>query len=157
MTEDQLALWVQVAAVVVALAAAIVALVVSAADRRNARSIAEADRREALEQGKLIFEMELLTRLLENARRGGSQDPEIRAQLGAEAGALIGAIGPNRLPLSWEDRIGKDEAGLRSFVADEANQLWLRKSVETQLALMGVTAEIESRLRPSSGRKRKHP
>ncbi len=80
-------------AVVVAVGASLVALFVSWRERVNARKIAAEDRRVALEQAKLMFDLEQLLRLLENGNRGGSTDALERARLGAEALSLIGLLG----------------------------------------------------------------
>ena len=146
MTKEEVALWVQVAAVVAAVAAAIVALVISALDRRNARGIAAEDRRAALEHSQLMFEQTALLRLLQNLRRGGHTDSAISKDMGAEAGAIIGAIGPERLPRNWEARIAKTDAELRDFIEDEKEPEWLRRSVEAQVALNEVSQEIRERL-----------
>lgn len=139
---DELALWVQVAAVLAAVGAAIAALVVSALDRRNARRIAAKDRAVGVRQSHLLFQLESLLRLEGNLRRGGSNDEQKRRDMGAEAAALIGAIGPGRLPMNWANRIGKDDDELREFVEDESNLDWLRRSVEAQRALNAVVAEL---------------
>lgn len=142
MTQADIALWVQVAAVIVAIGASGVALIVSALDRKNARKIAAEDRLMAIRHGRLTFEMEALIRLSLNLQRGGSNDVQKSRDRGAEAGAIIGAIGPERLPHNWEKRIEKTEEELRAFVADESKEDWLRRAVEAQLALMEVTEEI---------------
>ncbi|KNH15720.1 hypothetical protein ACU18_16135 [Arthrobacter sp. ZBG10] len=77
MTKEEIALWVQVAAVVAAVVAAIIALVISALDRRNARQIAAEDRRIALEHDQLLFEQSELLRLLQNLRRGSHTDADL--------------------------------------------------------------------------------
>jgi hypothetical protein len=142
MTNVDIALWVQVAAVLAAVGAAIVALVISRQDRENARKIAAEDRRTALLQGKLMFELEALLRLSQNLRRGGHEDTGISKDMGAEAGALIGAIGPERLPTNWDKRVAQTPEELRAFVQDETKQDWLRRAVEAQLALMAVSEEL---------------
>ncbi|PPB50520.1 hypothetical protein C4K88_01080 [Arthrobacter pityocampae] len=148
MTEETLALWVQVAAVLVALGASMVALLISAQDRRAARKIAEEDRRAALLHGKLLFEMEALLRLTQNLRRGGSSDSQTSKDMGAEAGALIGALGPDLLPQSWDLRIGQTEEELLRFVADEEQPGYLRRSAEAQIALGRVAEEIRRKSAP---------
>src|SRR5690625_7848541 len=97
MTTEELTLWIQAAAVVVALGASITALVISMLDRRNARSIAAWDRAVSIRQTKLMFELEALTKLSQNLRRGGHTDSDIRKDMGAEAGEVIGDIGAARL------------------------------------------------------------
>lgn len=146
MTTEEITLWVQAGAVVVAVAAAIVALVISGLDRRNARRIAAEDRRAALEHSQLIFEQTELLRLLQNLRRGGHSDPDAIKDMGAEAAAIIGAIGPERLPSNWDARIAKNADELRELMADEKEPGWLRRSVEVQIALNDVTREIRERL-----------
>lgn len=144
--QEDIALWVQVAAVLAAVAAAIVALVISALDRRNARQIAAEDRRAALEHSQLLFEQTELLRLLQNLRRGGHTDPDKIKDMGAEAGAIIGVIGPERLPRNWEARIAKNADELHEVMEDESEPGWLRRSVEVQLALNDVTREIREQL-----------
>ncbi|TAP25925.1 hypothetical protein [Arthrobacter sp. S41] len=147
MTTEETTLWVQAAAVVVAVGASIVALIVSALDRRNARSIAAKDRELAVRQATLMFELESLLRLGQLRRRGGHVDKEKSTDMGAEAAALVGALGAERLPKNWLGAVDRDDAGLRAFVDDESNEEWKRKAVEVQLALNAVTAEIQELLR----------
>lgn len=146
MTKEEVALWVQVAAVVAAVVAAIIALVISALDRRNARRIAAEDRRAALEHSQLLFEQSELLKLLQNLRRGGHTDEDKIKDMGAEAGAIIGAIGPDRLPRNWEARVAQTHEELRVFMDDPSKPEWLRRSVEAQVALNEVTQEIRERL-----------
>jgi len=132
-------------AVLVAIAAAVVALVIGALDRRNAREIADKDRRAAARQAQLLFEQQELLRLLQNARQGGSTDPVVRAQLGGEAAGIIGLIGPDRLPMNWKSRVtGDEELDLAEFVNDPARPEWQRRSVEIQLLLNDISAEIKT-------------
>ncbi|MCC3295562.1 hypothetical protein LJ756_13125 [Arthrobacter sp. zg-Y411] len=143
MNQETIALWVQLAAVVAAVGASIVALVVSALDRRNARQIAAADRKEALHQAHLMFEMELLTRLTQNLRRAGHSDSTISKDMGAEAASLIGAIGPERLPRNWRSRVGDFSIpDLHRELQDESKPEWIRNSIEAQIALAQVTEEV---------------
>ncbi|MDR6171561.1 hypothetical protein [Curtobacterium sp. SORGH_AS_0776] len=142
MGTELVAIWVQVAAVLVAVGAAVVALVISALDRRSARAIAAKDRAVGIRQAHLLFELDSLLRLEANLRRGGSNDIQKSRDMGAEAGALIGAIGPERLPLNWEKRIGKTDDELREFSNDDKNLDWLRRSVEAQRALSAVVSEL---------------
>lgn len=136
--------YIQTAAVVVAVTASIVALVVSWRDRVNARRIAAEDRRAALEQAKLMFDLEALLRLLENQNRGGSSDDLERKRLGAEAMAIVGLIGPDRLPRLWQRRIGEDDNGLRAKLDDDEKTTpeFLKWAIEVQLALNEVVEEI---------------
>ncbi|MEK0155189.1 hypothetical protein [Arthrobacter oryzae] len=147
MTKEEIALWVQVSAVVVAVLASIVALVISALDRRNAQRIAADDRRMAVKQSKLMFELEALTRLSQNLRRGGHTDSQIRQDMGAEAAALIDAIGPERLSRNWENRVGLSRAELEKLVDDPSEPEFNRMAVEAHLALETVAEELHELIR----------
>jgi hypothetical protein len=84
---------------------------------------------------------------LQNARRGGSTDALERSQLGAEAAALIGFLGPEKLPLNWASRIGEmTDEEMHAFVDDPSKQEFQRKAMEVQLALNVTTEEIRSLL-----------
>ncbi|CAN5380292.1 hypothetical protein BH09ACT6_BH09ACT6_18650 [soil metagenome] len=139
---------IQTAAVVAAVGAAIVALVISAKDRQTARDIAVDDRREALRQAHLMFELDALGRLAENRNRGGSADPQESSKLGAEALTLVGLIGPERIPAQWEHAQG-DDGRLRKAWSDPAMPDFKKNAIETQLAVNTVLREIrESIARP---------
>lgn len=144
MTTEEVTLWIQAGAVVVAIGASIVALIVSWRDRVNARKIATDDRRAALAQAKLMFDLEALLRLLENQNRGGSTDDLEQKRLGAEAMALVGLIGQERLPRLWQRRIGEDDDGLRAKLTDDEKTTpeFLKWAIEVQLALNEVVEEI---------------
>lgn len=143
MPTEELTLWIQAGAVVVAVGASIVALIVSWRDRVNSRQIAAEDRRAALAQAKLMFDLEALLRLLENQNHGGSTDDQERKRLGAEAMALVGLIGPDRLPILWKRRIGHDDDELREKLAEGSDSPdFIKWAVEVQLALNKVVVEI---------------
>ena len=138
---DEIALWIQVAAVIAAVAAvtiavlaavatSVIALVLGVLDRRNARRIAEADRRFQ----RLSREHELLEKLLENYNRGGSSDREETNRMGAEALTLIGAIGPERLPEFWESHVSTDEK-LGELLDDATMPDWKKDAIRVQLAM----------------------
>jgi len=139
-----MALWIQVAAVVAAVGAAVAALAVSALDRRNSRRIADEDRRAALKHARLMFELEALLRLSQNLRRGGHSDDQISQDMGAEASALIAAIGPHRLPRLTKERVPETRDELVDIMTSEADKHWLRGSIKTHLALTSVVQEIEA-------------
>lgn len=156
MTAETISNIIQVLVLVAAVGAAIVALVVSAKDRRNAQRIAEEDRaaaanlaaedrREALRQTHLMFELETLTKLLENLNRGGSTDPLETRRMGAEALTLIGALGPDRLPRQWERRVGGDER-LEAAYEDPEMPEYKKDALEGQLAVNAVLREIRKSL-----------
>ncbi|TFB46503.1 hypothetical protein [Cryobacterium tagatosivorans] len=142
MTQDEIALWVQVAAVLAAVGASIVALVISAKDRNAAHFIAAEDRKFAQRHSKLMFELETLVRLLENRNRGGSTDREESSRMGAEALTLVGLIGPERLPRQWERAVSMSDEGLRQLQDDAGFPQYKRDAIETQLAVSAVVAEI---------------
>ncbi len=148
--------FIQMLAVLAALGASIVALVVSAKDRKNAQTIAEGDRRaaaqlasddrrEALHQAHLIFELETLTRLLENLNRGGSTDSAESRRMGAEALTLIGVLGPERVPHLWDDRAGDDEKLQRHYDDPEMPE-YKKNAIEVQLAVNALRREIRDTL-----------
>lgn len=132
-------------AVLVAAGAAVVALVISAIDRRSARAIAQADRREAFRQAHLLFELESLTRLSANLNRGGSSNPQEVEKLGAEALMLVGVLGPERLPAQWARKVGPEER-IREFFEMPDTPEWKRDAQEAQFAIAAVTEEIRSLL-----------
>ncbi|WP_061016684.1 hypothetical protein [Microbacterium sp. CCH5-D1] len=147
---------IQILVLVAAVGAAIVALVVSAKDRKNAQRIAEGDRaaaaelaaqdrREGLRQAHLMFELEALTKLLENLNRGGSTDPLETRRMGAEALTLIGALGSDRLPHQWERRVGDDER-LEAAYEDPEMPEYKKDALEGQLAVNAVLHEIRRSL-----------
>ncbi|NVN00692.1 hypothetical protein [Arthrobacter sp. SDTb3-6] len=146
MNTNEITLWVQAGAVVVAVGASIVALVVSTLDRRNARWIAAEDRRAALGHAQLMFEQEALLRLLQNLRRGGHTDSVISKDMGAEAGALISAVGPEKLPRNWAKQVAQTESELLAYVDDEEQPDWQRRAVEAHIALNDVTRDIRERI-----------
>lgn len=142
MTKEEMALWVQVAAVVAAVVAAIIALVVSALDRRNARRIADEDRRAALRQAHMMFELQALLRLAQNTSRGGHSDSDISKDMGAEWAALVGALGPDRVPISWASLVDLPPEEIEAKPTDGETPKWLKKSIEAHTALAAVAEEI---------------
>lgn len=139
---DLIALVIQAAATVVALGAAIAALAIAAADRRNARRIAEADRRASMKQARLMFEWEAAKRLSIIEARGGHTDKTISKDMGAESLALIGLLGPDRVPTMWGRRVGKSTEELTAYAANESEPQFLRDSVEAELAMDAIAKEI---------------
>lgn len=148
---NEVTLLVQAGAVVVAVAASVVALVVSALDRRNSRLIAAEDRRAALEHGQLMFEQESLLKLLQNLRRGGHSDSTVSKDMGAEAGALISVMGPERLSRNWAKRVAQTDAELLAYVDDNEQPEWQRRAAEAHIALNDVTREIRERITARDG------
>jgi hypothetical protein len=142
MTKEEIALWVQVAAVVAAVVAAIIALVVSALDRRNARRIADEDRRAALRQAHMMFELQSLVKLSQNSTRGGHTDSNISKDMAAEWAALVGALGPERVPVNWAKLVIRSRRELEGMVEDDKTSEHLKQSLEAHLALTAVAEEI---------------
>lgn len=154
---------VQIVVAVAAVAAAIIALLIGARDRKKADEIAKADRvhaqvlaeraqkhaedladhqaRTALEHEKLMFDLGLATRLLENIIRSGSVDTQESKRMGAEALALIGLLGPKRLPQQWARR-QLDNEKLKSIAADESKETFIRNQAETQLMANTLIKQI---------------
>ncbi|WP_127482941.1 hypothetical protein [Microbacterium oxydans] len=139
-----------------AVGASIVALVVSARDRKSAQAIAEGDRasaaaiaaqdrREALRQAHLIFELEALTRLLENLNRGGSSNRDESSKMGAEALTLVGVLGADRLPHLWEEKAA-DDATLQAHFDDPEWPQYKKDAIEVQLAVNALRREIRAAL-----------
>ena len=89
---------IQIAAVVVAVGASLVALSIASMDRRNAIKIAQDDRRAAIDQARLLAELEAAIRLSVLEARGGHTDPVVSKDMGAETLALVSMLGPDRVP-----------------------------------------------------------
>ncbi len=151
---------IQVLVVLTAVGASIVALVIASKDRRNAQRIAEDDRaaaaevaaqtqREALRQAHMMFELETLTRLLENLNRGGSSDRQESSRMGAEALTLIGVLGRERVPHLWDERAG-DDTKLQKHYDDPEMPQYKKNAIEVQLAVNALHREIQSVLTPKS-------
>lgn len=148
--------FIQILAVLAAVGASIVALVVSSKDRKSAQMIANddraaaallaaQDRTEALRQAHVIFELEALTRLLENFNRGGSSDREESSRMGAEALTLIGVLGRERVPHLWDERAGNDEK-LQAHYDDPEMPKFKKNAIEVQLAVNALRREIREAL-----------
>lgn len=135
---------IQIAAVVVALGAAIVALVIASMDRRSAIGIAEDDRRVAIDQARLLAELEAAVRLSVLEARGGHTDPAVSKDMGAETLALVAMLGPDRLPQMWERRVTKSDEEFRAFIADESRPEHLRDAVEAERAVQAILDDLRS-------------
>jgi len=127
--------------------ASIVALVIAAKDRRNATAIAEADRRNAIDQALLLAELEAVTRLAITEARGGHTDPVIRKDMGAEGLVLTALLGPERVPHMWKRRVEKSDAELRAYIEDETKEQFLRDAVEAERAVYDILKDLRA-LRP---------
>ena len=142
---------IQVVAVVVAIGASIVALVIASMDRRNALKIAEGDRRAAVDQARLLAELDAATRLSVLEARGGHTDPVISKDMGAETLALIAMLGPDRVPEMWKRRVTKSDEELRAFIADDSEPQFLRDAVEAERAVHDILRELRTLHHPESG------
>jgi hypothetical protein len=160
---DAANLIVQSVVALAAVAAAIAALVIASKDRKHAAELAERDRehaqalaegaqahaeavaaeqaRKALENAKLMFDLDVMVRLHENIVRRGSSDQQESKRMGAEALALIGVLGPKVVPRQWADQVGEDEA-LLELLNDESEEQFLRNRAETQLAVNRMIARL---------------
>jgi|GEM_PF-1800035 len=159
MKMEELALWVQVAAVLAALIAAVAAVWVGARDRRNAQRIAdedrrhaqriaEDDRRAALRQSRLMFELDAALRLAANQRRGGSDDKNERARMGTEAAVLTGFLGPELLPHLTSELNPETDEELRRYMADPKTEEWKRRATEAHLAMLRVVRDLRAETGP---------
>jgi hypothetical protein len=90
-----------------------------------------------------MFELESLLRLTQNLHRGGHTDDAIRKDMGAEAAALVGALGPDRVPRSWHSLVDKTPEEIEEVVRGPETPDWLKKSIEAHLALKAVAEEIK--------------
>lgn len=135
---------VQIAAIIVAIGASIVALVIASQDRRAATRIAEDDRRIAIEQSRLLAELDAAVRLSILEARGGHTDPVIVKDMGAETLALTARLGPERVPEMWKRRVGKSDAELRAYVQNESEPQFLRDAVEAERAVQDILEDLRS-------------
>ncbi|WP_440694754.1 hypothetical protein [Clavibacter nebraskensis] len=136
---------VQSLAIVAALIAALIALYTSAADRRNNRLIASAARddadrarADAVRRQQLATELEHAIRLSVNLNHGGSTDPLVRKQLGAEALALVALLGPERVPALWARKVAMDETALRAEMEKPETPQFQKDIIEASLAVQAV-------------------
>ena len=142
MTTGEITLWIQAVVVVVAVAASVVALIVSWRDRVASRKIAAEDRCAALERAKLMFDLDVLLKLLEKNNRGGSTDRAEASRMGAEALTFVGMIGPELLPRQWARGIERDDEGLRALLVEEGVPEFVQDAIESQLAINAVLRRI---------------
>lgn len=133
---------IQIAAVVVAVGASLVALSIASMDRRNAIKIAQDDRRAAIDQARLLAELEAAIRLSVLEARGGHTDPVVSKDMGAETLALVSMLGPDRVPEMWKRRVTKSNEDLRAFVADESEPEFLRDAVEAERAVHDILRDL---------------
>ena len=140
-TED-LTLWVQAAAGVVAILASLAALFISWRDRVNGRGIAAEDRRATLEQAKLMFDLDALIRLQQNRNRGGSSDKLESVRMGAESLTLVALIGPELLPRQWKAQVDADDDEIRALFDDAEFPEFKKNAAETQLAVNATLRRI---------------
>lgn len=135
---------VQTLTVLVAGGGLLAALRIARDDRRQANLIAQDDRAAMRHEAERRHTLDLLVRLVENLERGGSPDSQESKRMGAEAGALITAIGPDLLPRQWARRHARiDEA--RERQADlERKPDWRDNADEAVLALHDVARDPDA-------------
>lgn len=117
---------------------------VADADRAHAASVAAADRAATMHQLRLFSELDAAKRLAVIEARGGHSDPVARKDMGAESLALVAFLGPERVPMMWQRRVGKSDDELRDFAQDENNQQFLRDSVEAERAVHAIIRDIRA-------------
>lgn len=139
-----MAIWVQVAVVIVTAAAVIAALGIASADRRHSERLAREATEASMRQARLLFEWEAAKRLSILEARGGHTDPVVQGDMGAEALALTALLGPERVPDMWKRRVGKTDAELRAFIGDKSEPQFLRDSVEAERAVRAIGDEIRN-------------
>jgi hypothetical protein len=130
---------VQIIAVCVTAVSVVVALAIAVYGNRAADRRAQADRTAGRQAAQHRLEVELLLQLAENLTRGGAQDRQEVARMGAEARALVAALGPQRVPMSYAE-FAESTDSLRAAMADGSEPLWLRQSIEALLELQRVAA-----------------
>lgn len=135
---------IQIVAIIVTAGTAIVALVIASMDRRNAVWVAEYDRRVAIEQARLLAELEASVRLSVLEARAGHKDPVISRDMAAEALALVAMLGPERVPEMWKRRVAKTDEELRACIADESKPQYIRDAVEAERAVHSILDELRS-------------
>jgi len=134
------ALVVQIIGVTVTTLSVVAALSIATLGNRAADRRAAADRAAAREAAQHHLDLELLIRLAENLQRGGSSDTREPQRMGAEARALLGALGPDRLPFAYDRYAGLDGDGLRALIDDAARPDWLRCANEVVWELQRTAA-----------------
>ncbi|GAA1924856.1 hypothetical protein GCM10009737_28210 [Nocardioides lentus] len=163
---EELRISIQSVAVLVAIGGLFAALRIAKADRRAADLRAEKDREEAERRATEArreeslrsqraderarweadrrFRLELLIRLSVNLEHGGSTDAGERKRLGAEASALIAALGPEVLPelhslRGSEEHIAEVQARMAEKGPDRWT--WAENAASVAFALQRVQAE----------------
>jgi hypothetical protein len=136
---------IQLAAVLVAAAAAIVALAIATIDRKTQLRIA----RHQARLSRLTVELEYAVRLSANNTRGGSTDALERAQLGAEAAALVSVVGARWAPLQYAEKMSNQTpTELRAKLDDDESETptWVKWKIESALAVQAIVDELHTDL-----------
>ncbi len=136
--------WIQLGAVLTAVAASIVALVIATIDRRTLLRIAEQDRAHS----RLALELEYAIRLSANRNMGGSTDPAETKRLGAEAMALVGVVGERWVPRQYEhvmDGRTIDELGQAIDEKTDDMPEWVQWRNEATIAVQSIITEMYSK------------
>ncbi|MFG6445596.1 hypothetical protein ACFXQA_10030 [Microbacterium sp. P07] len=131
----------QLAAVLVAVAASIVALVIATVDRKTQLRIAEKDRAQA----RLAVELEYAVRLSTNRNMGGSTDRGDAQRLGAEAMALAVVVGRRWVPRQYDDVMdGLTPAELAELLDAPDGPDWVKWRNEAALGVQAIVDEMYS-------------
>lgn len=133
--------WIQVGAVLAAVVASILALVIATVDRRTQLRIAEQDRAHS----RLALELEYAIRLSTNRNMGGSEDRAESKRLGAEAMALVGAVGERWVPRQYAHVMdGRTIAELEQAIDEKADGMpqWVQDRNEATIAVQSIIAEM---------------
>lgn len=133
--------WIQLGAVLAAVAASMVALAIATIDRRTQLRIAERDRA----QSRLALELEYAIRLSANLNMGGSPDPAESKRLGAEAMALVGAVGERWVPRHYAEVMdGRTIEELETAIDEKTGDMprWVQMRNEATIAVQSIFAEI---------------
>lgn len=137
---------IQLAAVLVAVAASIVALVIATLDRRTQLRIAEKDRAQA----RLALELEYAVRLSTNRNMGGSTDPAETKRLGAEAMALAVVVGKRWVPRQYDYVMqGRTPEEIAAMFDNDQSPQWVKWRNEAAVGVQAIVDEMYASAQPS--------
>lgn len=132
---------IQLAAVLVAVAASVIALVIATVDRKTQLRIAEKDRAQA----RLAVELEYAVRLSANRNMGGSTDPAESKRLGAEAMALAVAVGKRWVPRQYDYVMeGRTPDEIIAIFDNPESPQWVKWRNEAAVGVQAIVDEMYS-------------
>ncbi|WJL95869.1 hypothetical protein QSU92_01180 [Microbacterium sp. ET2] len=130
---------IQLAAVLVAVAASVIALVIATVDRKTQLRIAEKDRAQA----RLAVELEYAVRLSANRNMGGSADPAESKRLGAEALALAVVVGKRWVPRQYDHVMdGRTPEEIAAMFDNDESPQWVKWRNEAAVAVQAIVDEM---------------